>query len=185
MKWEKFYPLWCAQIGRIDRELLGVWKSFADSVEQDEILEEAIETLAEWYAVNRERDSWTPMPNLWQLKRSYRAIMEKKAKFRRDLPCGFCENSRTVIVLDNGKYHTDQFPADPAQFTGKHRCTASVPCPVCRAGEYALPGMRERVKRFCLPPSRRSEFFYRSSGRGNIPENKAENVVTPVSSPCK
>ena len=158
MIWEKFYPMWTAMIGRIDKEQLGEWKRFTDSAGSDAALTSAVEELAEWYGNNRERDCRAALPNLWQLKKSYRNFLAQRAQQFRERPCAFCENSRTVIVLDNGKYLTSEFPPDPANFTGIRKC-GSVPCPVCRAKEYAMPDMCERVKRFCRTVSRRNELL--------------------------
>ncbi|MBE6358595.1 MAG: hypothetical protein E7057_05035 [Lentisphaerae bacterium] len=159
MQWQEFYSTWLALIGRIDREVLGVWNEYISACDRDTALE-AVNSLAEKYNPAKEKDSFVLMPNLWQFRREYENIRERKRQQKKScVSCGFCENSGTVYVLDTGNYQSDEFPVDPGVYDGR-RCLCVVPCPHCRKDNYSgMAELSDRIIRFCRPFSRRDELL--------------------------
>ncbi len=160
MLWEKFYPLWMAHIGKIDREVLPVWNQFISTAEET-LVTEAVYSLAESYNIAKERDNFTAMPNLWQLKKRYETLLARRqAQIFKSRKCSFCENSATVYVLDTGNYASPEFPVDPATYRGR-RNLCVVPCPCCRKENYSgMEELRQRIWKFCRPVASRNELLH-------------------------
>lgn len=163
MTWDNFAVLWSKHLNTsIPQEAIREWQKFAKTAD-DAVLTEAVKEIADKYFAAMDRGN-NKAPTLYQLANAYGEIFREKRGSSKSFPgCEFCENeaSATVHVIDSGDYRNpDVFPPDPATWNGR-RSLCVVPCPCCRAGEYADQRIRERVQRYARPFSRRNELYRR------------------------
>ena len=171
MKWEDFIRRWTADIGELPpKQSLAMWMVFATGAD-DAILDTAITAVAERYAAAKDRDNaYAKMPTLYELRREFdnAARAHKRELDTQSHGCNFCQSpNRVVFVIDNSFRPGEEFPADPATYTGT-RSVAVMPCPECRAAEYgAREALRQRVKAYCVLESER-DTLYRPQNGGEI-----------------
>ena len=157
MTWDKFVVLWSTEIdSTIPKESIFQWQDFVGKAD-NQLLVKAVKNIAEKYFGNVEKGS-NKKPVLSQLVAAYNALKNEKKLATAHPGCEFCEKeaSATVYVLDNGDYSSPDFPPDPEQWNGR-RNLCVVPCPCCRANEYADQRIIERVQRYSRPFRRRNE----------------------------
>ena len=163
MKWEDFIRRWTADIGELPpKQSLTEWMAFVTGV-SDAILDAAITAVAERYTAAKDRDNaYAKMPTLYELRREYdnAARAHKRESDAQSHGCGFCKSpNRVVYVIDNSYRPGEEYPADPATYTGA-RCVAVMPCPECRANEYgARDALRQRVKAYCVREDQRDTLY--------------------------
>lgn len=161
MTWEKFVVLWSTEIdSTIPKESIFQWQDFVGKAD-NQLLVKAVKSVAEKYFGNVEKGS-NKKPVLSQLVAVYNALKNEKKLATAHPGCDFCEHeaSATVYVIDIGNYSSPDFPPDPVKWDGR-RNLCVVPCPRCRANEYADMGLRDRVLKNSRPFSRRNELYRR------------------------
>jgi hypothetical protein len=161
MTWEKFVVLWSKCLNTsIPQEAIREWQKFAKTAD-DAILTEAVNVVADKYQAAADKGN-NKAPTLYQLANAYGEIFREKRGTKSFTGCEFCEHeaSATVYVIDNGDYSSPDFPPDPVKWDGR-RNLCVVPCPCCRANEYADMGLRDRVLKNSRPFSRRNELLKR------------------------
>lgn len=156
MEWKKFYRLWQTETGStIPDDVLPEWCEFVESSE-DTALERAINSVAEWYN-NKQRNSTGFVANitLFQLRGAYYSELKSSG-----IPlgnCVVCGGEGHVLVNDNGRHGTEDFPAPKGIWA---RGISAMPCPKCASELYgANNALRERVSRNCVSPDHRSELY--------------------------
>lgn len=164
MTYIEFVEKWAANIGTPPpKEAIGAWKEFVREATNSAVLEDAILRLAKQYADRKNADGGrAKRPTLFDLKREYYgkiAAEKKQAEASRPL-CPFCQSqNRIVYVIDNSYRPGEEYPADPATYTGS-RCVSFMPCPECRANEYgAREALRQRVKSYCVREDERDTLY--------------------------
>ena len=159
MTWDNFVVLWSKYLNTgIPQESIREWQKFVKTAD-DAILTEAAKVVADKYLAAADRGN-NKAPTLYQLANAYGEVFRRK-RAKIFTGCDFCEHeaSATVHVLDSGIYD-ESFPPDPETWNGR-RAIGSVPCPYCRANEYGNQVIRERVRRYSRPWSRRNELFHK------------------------
>jgi hypothetical protein len=157
--WENFIVLWSKYLNtQIPKESVRDWQRFVAKAD-DRVLTESVKAVADKYLSAVERGN-SKAPVLYQLANAYGEASRELKGQSAHKGCDFCdyEASATVFVLDNGDYTAGEFPPDPATWNGR-RCIGSVPCPCCRANEYADQRTRERVQKYARPFARRNELL--------------------------
>lgn len=161
MRWDDFVVLWSTNLDtKIPQESVREWQKFVKYAEP-EIMKLAVAEITERYHAAQSKKDYVPAPVLYELRMAYDKARRETQGVKAHQGCEFCEYeaSANVLVLDNGNYTPGEFPPDPATFTGT-RCISSVPCPCCRAGEYADQRVRERVRQYARPFSKKDELIY-------------------------
>jgi hypothetical protein len=161
MTWEKFVVIWSKYLNTsIPQESIREWQKFAKTAD-DSILTEAVKVVADKYQAAADKGN-NKAPTLYQLANAYGEIFREKRGTKSFTGCEFCEKeaSATVYVIDIGNYSSPDFPPDPVKWDGR-RNLCVVPCPCCRANEYADMGLRDRVLKNSRPFSRRNELLKR------------------------
>ena len=159
MTWDKFVVLWSREIDTsIPQASVHQWQQFVASA-NDSVLIQAVKNVAEKH-LNLAEKGVNKKPVLAQLQFAYDSLRKEQREARGHKGCDFCDHevSATVYVLDNGNYSDGNFPPDPATWQGR-RCLGSVPCPCCRANEYAVERTRERVQKYARPFAKRNELL--------------------------
>jgi hypothetical protein len=159
MTWEKFVVIWSKYLNTsIPQESIREWQKFAKTAD-DAVLTEAVNVLADKYQAAADKGN-NKAPTLYQLANAYGEIFREKRGTKSFTGCEFCEKeaSATVYVIDIGNYSSPDFPPDPVKWDGR-RNLCVVPCPCCRATEYADMGLRDRVLKNSRPFSRRNELL--------------------------
>lgn len=159
MEWKAFYADWMATFGQaMPDETLVQWHEYIKTANAAAV-KQAISELAERYFALKERDSFTKVPTLYQLRKAVEVIAAENRKEQQSFECACCDGERNVLIL-SGSWNVDDpdFPPDP---TGdvKNRKLAVIPCPVCRWGEYRNRDFRERVAARCRSNRRRNELL--------------------------
>lgn len=161
MTWDKFVVLWSNYLNTsIPQKSIWEWQKFVKQA-NDGILAEAVKVVAEKYQAAADRGN-NKAPTLYQLANAYGEIFREKRGAKSFAGCEFCEKeaSATVYVIDIGNYSSPDFPPDPKKWDGR-RSLCVVPCPCCRANDYADMGLRDRVLKNSRPFSRRNELYRR------------------------
>lgn len=159
MTWDNFVVLWSTEIdSTIPKESVFQWQDFVDKAD-NQLLIEAVKNIAEKYFGNVEKGS-NKKPVLSQLVAAYNVLKNEKKLATAHPGCDFCDHdaSGMVYVIDNSPGGMDNFPPDPATWQGR-RNVCVVPCPCCRANEYADQGVRDRVLHYSRPFARRNELY--------------------------
>lgn len=159
MTWDNFIVLWSKFVNTaIPKESVREWQKFTTKAD-DRVLTEAVKMVADKYLAAVDRGN-SKAPTLYQIANAYGEASREIIGQSAHKGCDFCDHevSATVFVLDTGDYTPGIFPPDPATWNGR-RCIGSVPCPCCRANEYADQRIRERVQRYARPFARRNELL--------------------------
>ena len=159
MTWDKFIVLWSKFVNTaIPKESVRDWQKFTAKAD-DRVLTEAIKIIADKYFAAIEKGN-SKAPTLYQLANTYGEVSREMIGQSAHKGCDFCDHepSATVYVIDSGNYSSPDFPPDPETWDGR-RNLCVIPCPCCRANEYADQRIRERVQKYARPFSRRNELY--------------------------
>lgn len=156
MKWDEFVVAWSSTLNTgIPEDALREWQRFVKSTDS-EVMKSAIQTIADRYYAGDNKKS----PTLYNMQSAYHEIMSDRQRSTVHAGCDFCEYdaSANVCAIDSGNYDGEVFPPDPETWQGLRRICV-LPCPCCRANEYADQRMRDRVRRYAKPLSKRNSLF--------------------------